>query len=102
MATRCLRMKNIQKQKGARRLDQIFDGWNRRISRFGLAFLAGEFYWGEDWRPISLWHVRDQCDGFFSGRHDSCRVGHKSALESELAISDPDRFHWGIYDVFHF
>jgi len=34
-------------------IDQVSDGWRRRISRLGFALLAGEFYRGEIGRSIS-------------------------------------------------
>src|SRR5580658_518160 len=89
-------------KKGMTQIDQVSDGWRRRISRLGFALLAGELYRGEIGRSISLWNFCDQCDGFFPAWHDCDGVGRESALESELAIFNPHWFHRGIYDVLHF
>ncbi len=90
------------RKKGTRPLDEISNGWTRRVSRFGFAILAVEFYRRETRRSISLWHVCDQCHGFFLDRNGCHPTGNESTLESELAIFNPHRLHRGIHNILHF
>jgi len=89
-------------RKGTRRLVEIRVGRRGRLSRFDSTFLGGQLHREQDGNTVSLRDARDQHYRFVPDRLGLRLVDRKNTLEPELAIFDPNRLHWRLYDFFKF
>jgi len=85
--------------KGTGRLAEIRDGGRGWLSRFDVALLAGHLYRQQDGNSVSLRDIRDQRYRFVPDWAGVCLIDGKNALESKLAILDPNRVHRGLHDI---